>query len=602
MRLVAALASAGVLLAAGQVSAVTRYYVRLDTSALAGSPGAIVFDFVSAVGSANSAKITSFTTNGTLDVPQLRGGPVSGHLVNGLGPAGANIQSQSFTNELVVPFADFGGQITFTIELSEIVQGSASILDELGFWLIDGTGTVPSTLDPRGTNALFGVGITGAAGGDLTVNVPAQLVGADSIVMVPSGGSGGCPFVDTRSVSGWEEENSMLGRSNDYALEWDTYRLRVAPVIINGRAALRMHENDQEYTSLDQAHLVGIDHDPGLQAFDFGGRFVLGSKAPVHQATSSDSREVTSLLSGSGKYFDGAPGDTLYVQMAPTQPMIGFGAERTMPGEGGGGGEGGEKEMELAALAVSDAGTVLDAAILASTGILIQRPDGSGGWRTVIHYYPRAKRGEFALDSLSTGTVRLVFVGRHRLYSLFRIDAVGEPSTLQVFAPATADHSRLGNVRAALEQAGGERTALTPGDTLTMEFEVTPVPKGKVRDWFFVSRGVYSSSKQVLENTASGEERSLPKAFVLRQNHPNPFSRQTLIRFELPVEAPVRLEIFDAQGRRIRILANDKYPAGFHSAEWNQRDERGRLLSPGVYLYRLQASSFRDQKKMVLLP
>lgn len=301
-----------------------------------------------------------------------------------------------------------------------------------------------------------------------------------------------------------------------------------------------------------------------------------------------------------------APARTLIVDWASSD--VGFTGQRTMPGEGGGGGEGGEKEMELTqgraagGPATGDAGTALDTAILGSTGILIQRPDSSGGWRTVLHYYPRAKRGEFSLDSLSAGPVRLVFVGRHRLYSLFRIEPSGETPTRQVFGPKTAHHSRLGNVRTAIDGAGGTSTALIPGDTLTIDFEVTAVPDGSVRDWFFVSRGVYSSSPQLLDNTPTLDDRHSPTAFALHQNHPNPFIGQTQIRFELPVDAQVLLEIFDPQGRHIRTLVNGTFPAGFHSAAWNQRNARGQLLGPGIYLYRIHAGSFRGQKKMVLLP
>ena len=58
---------------------------------------------------------------------------------------------------------------------------------------------------------------------------------------------------------------------------------------------------------------------------------------------------------------------------------------------------------------------------------------------------------------------------------------------------------------------------------------------------------------------------------------------------------------FDAQGRLVRTLANRTYPAGFHDVEWDRRSEGGHQLGAGVYLYRIQAGTFRDQKKLVLL-
>ena len=93
-----------------------------------------------------------------------------------------------------------------------------------------------------------------------------------------------------------------------------------------------------------------------------------------------------------------------------------------------------------------------------------------------------------------------------------------------------------------------------------------------------------------------------PAAFALRQNQPNPFSGRTTIRFELPVEAHVRLEIFDAQGRLIRRLADGQFPAGFHAVDWDKRTAGEQSVGAGVYLYRIQSGSFNDRKKMVLLP
>lgn len=64
----------------------------------------------------------------------------------------------------------------------------------------------------------------------------------------------------------------------------------------------------------------------------------------------------------------------------------------------------------------------------------------------------------------------------------------------------------------------------------------------------------------------------------------------------------VRLEVFDLQGRRIAKLADGFFPAGFHSSGWNGQLAGGGLAQAGVYVYRLQAGSFRAQRKLVLVP
>ena len=59
-------------------------------------------------------------------------------------------------------------------------------------------------------------------------------------------------------------ENSILGRSLSGAFALDSYRLRFAPDIVDGRAHLRIRENEQEVTTLDQLRLIAIDHWPVL--------------------------------------------------------------------------------------------------------------------------------------------------------------------------------------------------------------------------------------------------------------------------------------------------------------------------------------------------
>jgi hypothetical protein len=90
--------------------------------------------------------------------------------------------------------------------------------------------------------------------------------------------------------------------------------------------------------------------------------------------------------------------------------------------------------------------------------------------------------------------------------------------------------------------------------------------------------------------------------FALAQNQPNPFGTTTLIGFEVPAVTKVKVEIFDLRGRRVRVVADDLFAAGSHSVAWDRKDSAGTSVPPGLYLYRMSAESFRDEKKMTLLP
>lgn len=92
-----------------------------------------------------------------------------------------------------------------------------------------------------------------------------------------------------------------------------------------------------------------------------------------------------------------------------------------------------------------------------------------------------------------------------------------------------------------------------------------------------------------------------PGTLVLSQNHPNPFNPATEIQFGLPEETQVSLEVFNIEGRLVTVLANGRYPAGYHCAYWDGRDAMGIPVSSGIYLYRLVTGEKALTKKMLML-
>ena len=90
-------------------------------------------------------------------------------------------------------------------------------------------------------------------------------------------------------------------------------------------------------------------------------------------------------------------------------------------------------------------------------------------------------------------------------------------------------------------------------------------------------------------------------AFRLLQNYPNPFNPATDIRFFLPKERHVVLDIFDVSGKRVRRLVDRRMNAGHHSEMWDGRDDGGKDVSSGIYLYRLQAGKERLARKCILM-
>jgi plastocyanin len=96
---------------------------------------------------------------------------------------------------------------------------------------------------------------------------------------------------------------------------------------------------------------------------------------------------------------------------------------------------------------------------------------------------------------------------------------------------------------------------------------------------------------------------SLPKAFSLAQNVPNPFNPSTTIKFDVPEGTPVTvsLKVYDIRGRLVNTLVNDIRQSGTYSVFWDGTDDLGRQVPSGVYFYRMQAGDFMQTRKMVLL-
>ena len=97
------------------------------------------------------------------------------------------------------------------------------------------------------------------------------------------------------------------------------------------------------------------------------------------------------------------------------------------------------------------------------------------------------------------------------------------------------------------------------------------------------------------------ERIGLPEGPVLSLNAPNPFNGQTVISWFLLHDGPARLEVFSLIGQRVATLSGGFHKAGHHRRRWDGRDDRGRPLASGVYLYRLATEQVVRVRKLSLV-
>jgi hypothetical protein len=100
----------------------------------------------------------------------------------------------------------------------------------------------------------------------------------------------------------------------------------------------------------------------------------------------------------------------------------------------------------------------------------------------------------------------------------------------------------------------------------------------------------------VLEALEDCELDQIPTEYSLSQNYPNPFNPSTLIRYGLPLDVKVSLEVFDLLGHLVTCLVDETQKSGYHEAHFD-----GSGLASGIYFYRLASGGFFETKKLLLL-
>jgi hypothetical protein len=164
----------------------------------------------------------------------------------------------------------------------------------------------------------------------------------------------------------------------------------------------------------------------------------------------------------------------------------------------------------------------------------------------------------------------------------------------------------------------GDNTSVYAGNVNGWIRSTTVLPVGGQADvrlrWYMSADGSVSYEGWAIDDVQLSpatsveqpDDGSLPKTFALYQNYPNPFNPSTTIRFALPVESSVSVDVFNALGQRVKTLASGMLPAGYRSVEWNGTGNGGAQLGSGVYFVRFTATgidgrSFGDTRKLMLL-
>lgn len=205
----------------------------------------------------------------------------------------------------------------------------------------------------------------------------------------------------------------------------------------------------------------------------------------------------------------------------------------------------------------------------------------------------------FALLATRKADASLVDIGRYPQSGEMEIPLVAKATWAGKYTLRVTDFESPGQTLYLNDLQRGKSIRLVKDSQY--EFTIDQAMKAPANPFAILQKGLkkqvgnshrFVISSSALENPAE----ETPEQFSLDQNYPNPFNPVTVIRYQLPVNSQVRLEVFDMAGRQITTLVNSQQNAGTHSVNFD-----GSNISSGVYMYRLEASGISLTKKLTLI-
>ena len=187
----------------------------------------------------------------------------------------------------------------------------------------------------------------------------------------------------------------------------------------------------------------------------------------------------------------------------------------------------------------------------------------------------------------------------------FSVPGFGEVRALKANAGNHTTVAAEDTIRAYLVDVVPASGDIAPGDSaeLSLTMDGSKVQEGFYQDTLsLLTNDPANASIDILleitvgriTNIQSGP--GIPLEYALDANYPNPFNPSTVIAFALPEDSPVRLEVFNLLGRRVSTLVNGQFKAGYYKVRF---DAPG--WASGLYIYRIEAGSYTQSRKMLLL-
>ena len=217
-------------------------------------------------------------------------------------------------------------------------------------------------------------------------------------------------------------------------------------------------------------------------------------------------------------------------------------------------------------------------------------------------HYP----GPFVGPSITADTFTIVesLSGNHKLYRIDTFDNLYVYGNVyREVIPIPYDlHDSAKVYRYSRVDSAGVKTIMALASEVSFVFSfksgvgLSSIEMGSLCGCMSSSNSHHTLRNSVLTGITNGKDNLFLKTYRLYQNYPNPFNPSTNISFDLPLRSFVTLKIFDLLGKEVASIVSETLSAGSYSRQWNASG-----LPSGVYFYRLQAGSFTESRKLIVL-
>ena len=182
---------------------------------------------------------------------------------------------------------------------------------------------------------------------------------------------------------------------------------------------------------------------------------------------------------------------------------------------------------------------------------------------------------------------------------------IGAPALSLMQENVIITHSKIsdGHIKVIVADLSGETVESNQKDLVKIPYsfngEITEVSGISLSD-IYVS-GPKGKIADVSSRSVSADVKLVPGVFALHQNYPNPFNPKTEIRFDLPEATVIDISIYNLMGQKVKTLANKEVSPGYHVMQWDGTNDRGGMVSTGMYFYTLNTKKFHAMRKMLFL-